>query len=124
MTERERFHHLMRGEPVDRPPLLEEGVREGVLASWHEQGLPQDKTHLEVFGLTPHENIGPNLRYKSRYFGRIMDLSPRGYRRAFKVSRRRFPDDWRETVKRLEDRSHIVCIWASRGFFQALGVDH
>jgi len=122
MTERERFHRLIHGEAVDRPPLLEEGVREEVLATWHEQGLPRDKTHLEVFGLTPHENIGPNLRYQSSYFGRIMDLSTRGYRRAFNVSRRRFPDDWEETVERLEQRDHIVCIWASRGFFQALGV--
>jgi len=122
MTERERFHRLMRGEVVDRPPLLEEGVREAVIESWHKQGLPQDKTHLEVFGLTPHENIGPDLRYRSSYFGRIIDLSPRDYRKAFNVSRQRFPDDWRETVKRLENRDHIVCIWASRGFFQALGV--
>ena len=122
MTERERFHRLMRGEVVDRPPLLEEGVREAVIESWHKQGLPQDKTHLEVFGLTPHENIGPDLRYVSSYFGRIIDLSPRDYRKAFNVSPRRFPDDWRETVKRLENRDHIVCIWASRGFFQALGV--
>ena len=122
MTERERFHRLMRGEPVDRPPLLEEGVREKVIAAWHEQGLPQGKTHLEVFGLTPHENVGPNLRYRSRYFGRIMDLSSRDYRKAFDVARRRFPNDWRETVERLERRDHIICIWASRGFFQALGV--
>jgi len=122
MTERERFHRLMRGKVVDRPPLLEEGVREAVIESWHKQGLPQDKTHLEAFGLTPHENIGPDLRYVSSYFGSIIDLSPRDYRKAFNVSPRRFPNDWDETVKRLEDRSHIVCIWASRGFFQALGV--
>ncbi len=122
MTARERFHRLIRGEAVDRPPLLEEGVREEVLATWHEQGLPRDKTHLEVFGLTPHENIGPNLRYKSSYFGRIMDLSARDYRKAFDVSRRRFPVDWCETVKRLKGHDHIVCIWALRGLFQALGV--
>ena len=122
MTERERFHRVIHGEAADRPPLLEEGVRDEVLANWHGQGLPRDKTHLEVFGLTPHENIGPNLRYKSSYFGRIMDLSTRGYRKAFNVSRRRFPGDWHKTVKRLEHRDHIVCIWASRGFFQALGV--
>ena len=122
MTERERFHRLMRGDTVDRPPLLEEGVREEVLNGWHTQGLPPHKTHLEVFGLTPHENIGPNLRFKSRYFGHIIDLSTRGYRKAFNISRQRFPSDWRATVRRLKDRDHIVCIWASRGFFQALGV--
>lgn len=122
MTERERFQRLMRGEPVDRPPLLEEGVRRAVVRRWHKQGLQRDKTHLEVFGLTPHENIGPNLRCRSRYYGRIINLSPREYRQAFDTSRRRFPATWKADVKRLERREHIACVWASRGFFQALGV--
>ena len=122
MNERERFRRLFRGEPVGRPPLLEEGVRDEVLDSWHKQGLPRGKTHLEEFGLTPHENIGPDLKYASSYDGRIFDLSAREYRQAFDVSPGRFPEDWGSTVKRLENRDHIVCIWAVRGFFQALGV--
>jgi hypothetical protein len=122
MNDRERFRRLMRGEGVDRPPLLEEGVREGVLDLWHQQGLPAGKTHLDVFGLTPHENIGPDIRYRSSYFGRVFDLSPREYRKAFDITDRRFPEDWEETVRRLENREHVVCIWAARGFFQALGV--
>ncbi|MBT8398229.1 MAG: hypothetical protein HKO65_13555 [Gemmatimonadetes bacterium] len=112
----------MRGEPVDRPPLFEEGVRDEVLDAWRLQGLPPGKTHLDVFGLTPHENLGPDLKFVPAYYGRILDLTPREYRRAFDVSQRRFPEDWAETVRRLEDRDHVACIWASRGFFQALGV--
>ena len=122
MNDRERFRRLFRGEPVDKPPLLEEGVRDEVLECWHRQGLPSDKTHLDVFGLTPHENIGPDLKFVSSYFGRIFDLSVHEYRQAFDVSQRRFPEDWSQTVRRLEDRDHVVCIWAVRGFFQALGV--
>ena len=122
MNERERFRRLMRGEPVDRPPLLEEGVRDEVIERWHAEGLPRGTTHLELFGLTPHENLGPDIRYRPRYFGRVFDLSVREYRRAFDVSRRRFPPDWPETVRRLEARDHVVCLWAMRGFFQALGV--
>jgi hypothetical protein len=122
MNERERFRRLFDGEQVDRPPLLEEGVREEVIENWHKQGLPLGRDHLEVFGLTPHENVGPDLTYLPRYFGRIVDLSVRDYGRAFNVSSQRFPKDWSETVRRLENRDHIVCIWASRGFFQALGV--
>lgn len=123
MNERERFRRLFCGEPVDRPPLLEEGVRDEAIERWRTQGLPAGKTHLEVFGLTPHENTGPDLSFHPDYSGRIMSLSARDYRRAFAVSPRRFPEDWRETVKRLENRDHIVCIWACRGFFQALGVE-
>ena len=91
----------MRGERVDRPPFLEEGVRDEVLDLWRKQGLPSGKTHVDVFGLTPHENVGPDLKYVPSYFGRIFDLS---------------------ASRRLENRDHVVCIWASRGFFQALGV--
>ena len=122
MNDRERFRRLMRGEPVDRPPLLEEGVRDEVLTLWRTQGLPADKTHVDVFGLTPHENIGPDLKFESSYFGRVFALNSREYHKAFEVSKNRFPDNWAQTVKRLEQRDHVVCIWASRGFFQALGV--
>jgi hypothetical protein len=122
MNDRERFRCLMRGERVDRPPLLEEGVRDEVLHLWRRQGLPSGKTHIDLFGLTPHENVGPDLKYAPSEFGRVFDLSAREYRRAFEVSPRRFPANWCETIRRLENRNHVVCIWASRGFFQALGV--
>jgi hypothetical protein len=122
MNDRERFRRLFRGEPVDRPPLLEEGVRDEVLALWRTQGLPPDRTHVDVFGLTPHENIGPDLKFVTSYFGRVFDLSASEYRDAFDASLRRFPEDWEQTVRRLENRDHVVCIWSSRGFFQALGV--
>ena len=123
MNERERFRRVFAGNRIDRPPLLEEGVRDQVLAVWRAQGLPQGKTHCDIFGLTPHENVGPDLTFLPRYSGRIMDLGARDYRRAFHVSARRFPDDWRKTVRRLDNRDHIVCLWASRGFFQALGAE-
>ncbi|MFH0943607.1 MAG: uroporphyrinogen decarboxylase family protein [Planctomycetota bacterium] len=122
MNDRERFRRLFRGEPVDRPPLMEEGVRDEVLEAWHRQGLPEGKTHADLFGLTPHENLGPDLQFVPSFFGRVLDLTPREYRSAFDVSRRRFPDDWDQIVANLRDREHIVCIWATRGFFQALGV--
>jgi hypothetical protein len=112
----------MQGQAVDRPPLLEEGVRDEVLDLWHRQGLPPGTNHIEMFGLTPHENIGPDLKFRARYFGRVCHLPVQGYREAFDVSPNRFPEDWNETVRRLEARDHVVCIWASRGFFQALGV--
>jgi hypothetical protein len=123
MNERQRFLNLFRGEPVDRPPLLEEGVRDEVLERWRTQGLPAGKTHLEIFGLTPHENVGPDLTFSERYAGEIISLSERDYRCAFHASRERFPEDWPETAKRLESRSHVACIWAYRGLFQALGVE-
>ncbi len=107
---------------MDRPPLLEEGVREEVIDRWRTQGLPAQKTHVEIFGLTPHENVEPDLRFRPRYFGRVLDLPARGYRRAFRASPARLGDEWKDRAARLRDRHHIVGIWASRGFFQALGV--
>ena len=122
MTERDRFHRTLRGEEVDRPPLLDEGVRDEVIERWRREGLPKGKTHLDIFGITPHENVGPDLRFRKEFFGRVMQLSVREYQQAFDVSKSRFPEDWEETVRRLENREHIACIWSSRGFFQALGV--
>jgi hypothetical protein len=122
VTERERFQRLFAGKAVDRPPLLEEGVREEVIELWHAQGMPAGRTHIDIFGLTPHETVGPDLRPEASVEGRILSLSPADYRRAFRASRRRFPADWDRTVRRLEHREHIACVWASRGFFQALGV--
>jgi hypothetical protein len=123
MNERQRFLNLLRGDRVDRPPLFEEGVRDEAIELWRTQGLPAGKTHLEIFGLTPHENVGPDITFSERYAGGIMSLSERDYRRAFQASPERFPGDWPETVKRLENRDHVVCIWAYRGLFQALGVE-
>jgi len=122
MNERERFHNIFQSQSVDRPPLLDEGVREEVIVQWHKEGMPGNKTHLDIFGLTPHENIGPNLRFRDQYYGRIMGLSEEEYGQCYNVTPKRFPKDWDKTVKRLKNREHIVCIWASRGFFQALGV--
>lgn len=122
MNERERFRRLFRGQTVDRPPLLDEGVREEVIERWRHEGMPEEKSHAEIFGLTPHENLEPDLRFRPRYFGRVLDLPARGYRRAFQASPVRFGRDWRDTVRRLKDRDHVAGIWASRGFFQALGV--
>ncbi|MBW2458612.1 MAG: hypothetical protein JRI68_29200 [Deltaproteobacteria bacterium] len=123
MNERDRFRQLMRGDPVDRPPLFEEGVRDQVIERWQREGLGPNRTHVEVFGLTAHEQVGPDIQLRSSYRRRVMALSHREYRKAFDVARSRFPEDWSQTVRRLEDRSHVACIWASRGFFQALGVE-
>ncbi len=112
----------MQGEAVDRPPLLEEGVREEVIEVWHTQGLPAGKSHIQVFGLFPHEIVVPDLRFRTAYYGRVPDLTESEYRKAFDVSPDRLPEDWEATVERLRKRNHVVGLWVSRGFFQALGV--
>jgi hypothetical protein len=45
MTNRERFHRLMRFEDVDRLPILEWATWwDKTIARWHEEGLPPDIT--------------------------------------------------------------------------------
>ena len=77
MNERERFHKVFHGQPVDRPPLLDEGVREEVITQWRKEGMPDDQTHLDIFGLRPHEVIGPNLRFRTRYYPVVSDGASR-----------------------------------------------
>jgi hypothetical protein len=126
MTGRERFLNVFRaqpnGAPPPPPPLLEDGVREGVLERWRTQGLPADLAPVAHFGLTVHDRVGPDITARIKDYARILGLSARGYRAVFQPSRDRFPKDWEQTVRKLETRPHVVGIWATRGFFQALGV--
>jgi hypothetical protein len=50
------------------PPLLEEGMRNEGIRLWHAQGLPEGKTRLDLFGLAPRENIGPDLTFVEPIF--------------------------------------------------------
>jgi hypothetical protein len=121
LTPRERFLRVFQGEAIS-PPLLDDGLRDGVLERWRTQGLPQNISPVEHFGLTTHDRIGPDITPRIANPTAVISLSARGYRAAFSPTRDRFPKDWPEIVRRLSTREHVIGLWATRGFFQALGV--
>ena len=94
MTPRERFLRVFRGERV-APPLLEDGLREGVLERWQEQGMPSELSPVTRFDLTLHDRIGPDITPRVGDRGDLLSLSERGYRAAFRPSRDRFPNHLR-----------------------------
>lgn len=121
LTARERFLRVFQGEATP-PPLLDDGLRDGVLERWRTQGLPPDVPPVAHFGLTTHDRIGPDITPRIGNPAALIGLSARGYRAAFTPSRDRFPKDWPDAVRRLSQREQVIGIWAARGFFQALGV--
>lgn len=121
LTVRERFLRVFRGEAIS-PPLLDDGLRDGVLERWRTQGLPADVSPVARFGLTTHDRIGPDITPRIANPAALIGLSARGYRAAFSPTRDRFPKDWPAIVRKLATREQVIGIWATRGFFQALGV--
>ena len=57
MTERERFLHTMRYEPVDRRPLYCVGAWSDTLERWYHEGLPREVEVNEYLGLAPLRSI-------------------------------------------------------------------
>lgn len=59
MTDRERFQRLMRGESVDRLPVMAiEPFEQSAVDRWRGEGLPADVSPFEFLGMTRFENAG------------------------------------------------------------------
>ena len=69
MTQRERFLRYMRGQTVDRVPLMEMGLWPETLDRWHHEGLPPwvtDIRHLEDYLVPPDVSYETYLYYVER----------------------------------------------------------
>jgi len=121
---RERFAQTMRYGAPDRVPLFEEGLRDGVLEHWREQGLPPDADLSEMFHFDRRERIDVDIRRRPE-----PEKWPTS-RRDLDVLRgcldpedpERFPEDWDRKVAEWRTRGHVLELWVHRGFFLAMGV--
>ena len=57
MTQRERFHSIMHGEPADELCQFEAGYWPETVANWQQEGLPPDKAPWDHFGITWYEHV-------------------------------------------------------------------
>lgn len=57
MTQRERFHAIMSGEPADALCQFEAGYWAETLERWHREGLPPDVEPWDYFGITWYEHL-------------------------------------------------------------------
>jgi len=62
LTNRERFVHIMRCEPVDRLPVIAlEPYEEDAVKRWHGEGLPGDCDPAEFLGMSRLVHVPVNL---------------------------------------------------------------
>lgn len=124
MTSRERFRETMRYGRPDRPPYLEEGLREEVLESWRAQGLAEGCDPYELFPTDRRERVPIDV-------GALPDLDGRAALelddaeladRLSPEAPGRFPEDWAARVARWRGREHILDLCIHHGFFLAHGV--
>jgi hypothetical protein len=123
MNSRIRFERTMSCAGVDRPPLLEEGLRDDVTAAWRQQGLASGNELTTLAGYDRRERIEPQLRPSPEMSGPILtgqDLAELA-RRLDASDASRLPADWAGRVPSLRRRDFILDLLVHRGFFQALG---
>ncbi|MDP6449196.1 MAG: uroporphyrinogen decarboxylase family protein [Lentisphaeria bacterium] len=56
MTDKERFHAVMAGEPTDRVPYWEQGFWGGAIERWYDEGMPN------VYGVSGEPLYGDTVR--------------------------------------------------------------
>lgn len=113
------------GQP-DRVPYFEEGLRDGVLEQWREQGLPANADLSKMFGFDRRERIA-------------LKLGPRPGVKRWPTTRRglagwrkrldgddpdRLPKDWAERVRAWAGRDWLVELPLHSGLFLTMGVEN
>ena len=123
-TARARFLETVRLGRPDRPPYLEEGLREGVLEAWRAQGMAPDEDLEKRFRLDRRETVplriepSPSVRRWPR-----TDRGMSAQRRRLDVDDpSRLPADWPRRVRAWRHRRHILQLPVHRGFFLSMGV--
>jgi len=124
MTSRERFLETMRYGTPDRVPCFEEGLRDGVLERWREQGLPEGTDVGQVFHYDRRERIELDLGFRPAL--KKWPTSRRGLRalrrRLDPDDPARFPKDWATRVAGWRGRDHVLELPLHSGFFLSMGV--
>jgi len=125
MNSRERFLAIIRGDKPDRPPLFPEGIREEVLLSWRNQGLPDGSDLDSLFIYDQFEQLGLDIDPRPE----IGDWSDPG--QALRLLRhrldpddpRRLPENWTELVEGGRERQHPLFMSIHQGLFLCLGIE-
>ncbi len=114
----------MRGEPVDRAPYFEEGVRDEVIAAWQRQGLRDADELRALFPTDRRDRIGLNLEPIPDMTDRpAYAMHPEELRaRLLGDPTARLPADWAERVREWRNRDWLVQLPIHRGFFLSMGV--
>lgn len=125
LTSRERFAQVMQYGQPDRVPYFEEGIRDGVIAVWRQQGLsgrrelerhfPSDRRERLELDLEPIPEIvnWPSSHRDLKAFKNYFDP----------YATQRLPSGWKKRVKHWKHRDHVLMLYVHRGFFLSMGVE-
>jgi hypothetical protein len=125
MNSRERFLAVLKGEPPDRPPLFPEGIREEVLASWRDQGLPEGIELDNLFLYDRFEQLDPDVYPNPDIldWSSPQQLLPLLDERLDPDDPKRLPKNWEDLVVRWRERSYPLFMRIHPGLFLSLGID-
>ena len=122
MTNRERFLRTMNYSNPDRVPYLEEGIREDVLESWYEQGLPSNKMISDLFEFDQQLEIDIKfdpLLYLQNYPNSLNKLNI--LRK--ELERLNLSNVWSNLKGKIRiDDDKITFLKVHQGFFLSLGI--
>jgi Uroporphyrinogen decarboxylase (URO-D) len=124
MNTQQRFLDTMLHGSPDHPPLFEEGIRDGVLEAWREQGLPTDVSLEDLFVYDRREEIDletrPDLDIPA--LARKRDGLKALRRHLEKNAEERMPENWHARLPEWRGRSHALMLLVHWGFLQAIGI--
>jgi hypothetical protein len=125
MNSRERFLAIINGDRPDHPPLFPEGIREEVLLSWGNQGLPAGSDLENLFPYDQFEQLDPDVypRHEITDWSTPERLLPLLRQRLDSDDPRRLPGDWRKLVKRWRNRTYPLFLRIHPGLFLSLGIE-
>lgn len=122
---RRRFREYMAGKPVDRPPRFESQIPEETIDAWRKQGLPQDVSPHEYFGLDERDRVPVRTSRIDLGVKPVTDM--RSARRAAKRYSSdildQYPPAWPAARKDLQSADKVIYADVyPRGFLQEMGV--
>ena len=122
---RRRFRDYMAGKPVDRPPRFEAQIPEDTIDAWRNQGLPQDVSPHEYFGLDERDRVpiptsGADIEVK---LVAGMRSARQAAKRYFSNVLHQYPPGWPKVREALQAADKVIYgdIYP-RGFLQEMGV--
>jgi len=108
----------------DRVPLFKEGLREGVIEEWRQQGLPANADLTAMYHYDRREEIELDLETDLELVAlsnRTDGLQILGDTLVSSESQR-LPKDWEARVEDWKKRDHVLMFMVHHGLFLSLGV--
>lgn len=123
MIARTRFRALMTGAPIDRVPLLEEGLRDDVLERWQREGMPAGGP-ATVFAYDRRQRIAIDLQLRPPGArGLVTRAELAAWRTNFeRPLNERLAPDWLQRVSAWPARDHLLELPIHSGLFLTMGV--